>query len=228
MRRVLSVSALSLLAGALLVGVAGLRHPLLSGDGAAQLAAIAGTAGWRGIHLALVFGMVFVVAGLVGIALAHGETPGWAAARAGILLAVLGYGVTLVGVLFMTGAAPRLAAAYSQGEPGLAATEAVFLYDMLRPFATSSLRVGEFAIGLSAWAFGWGGLDGRLFPRWLGWLGVAAGAACALWAVVMNEEAARLMGGLAPVTAWQVLAAGVMMRPARVSRVSRTTDIPRS
>ncbi|MGH7699743.1 MAG: DUF4386 family protein [Gemmatimonadales bacterium] len=211
MTRLPSFYALSLLAGALLVGSGGLRHPLLTGEGPAQLAAIARTAGWNGIHLALAFGFVLVVAGLVGVALQHGDTRGAGAARTGIPLAVLGYGTALVGVLFMAGAAPELAAAYTTAQPGLAATEAVFVYDMLRPAATMALRVGEFAIGLSMWAYGWAVLDGRLFPRWLGWFGVGAGAVCALWAVVMSPDAAILMGGMAPVTVWQVLVGGWMV-----------------
>ena len=211
MPRIPSFHSLSLLAGALLVGVAGARHPLLSGDGAAQLGAIAAASGWRGIHLALVFGMILVVAGLVGVALRHGETAGSAAVRAGILLGVLGYGLALVGVLFMTGSAARLAETYAAAQPSLTATEAVFVFDMLRPFATMALRAGEFAIGLSIWSFGWGVVDGRLLPSWIGWLGVLAGVVCAVWAVVMNEHAAMLMGGLALVTVWQVVVAGVMV-----------------
>ena len=207
MRRVPSFYTLSLLAGALLVAVGGLRHPLLEGDGAAQLATIHATLAWRGIHLALAFGIVLVAAGLVGIALKHGETAGSAAARAGVLLAVLGYGTTLVGVLVMTGSATRLAAAYAAAQPGLAATEAVFLYDMIRPFATIALRIGEFGVGLATWSYGWAVWDGRVLPRWLGALGVAAGVGCTVWAVVMNEESARLMGGLALVTGWQLVVA---------------------
>src|SRR5918999_694980 len=167
-----SFYSLSLVIGALLVGIAGVRHPMLEGDGAAQLNVIAAARDWRAIHIALVFGMVLVTAGLVGVALVHGTTPGSGSARAGILLAVLGYGTALTGVLFMTGSAPRLAAAYTPADAGLVATEAVFAYDMLRPFATMALRVGEFAIGLATWWSGWALLDGRRFPRWLGWSGV--------------------------------------------------------
>ncbi|HXF95625.1 MAG TPA: hypothetical protein VNI61_05940, partial [Gemmatimonadales bacterium] len=176
MIRASRVSSLSLLSGALLVGVAGLRHPLLAGEGPQQLAVIAAASGWRAIHLALILGFVLVVAGLVGVALRHGETAGSGAARAGALLAVLGYGVALVGVLFMAGAAPALARAYAAAEPGLAATGAVFVYDMLHPFATLALRAGEFAVGLSTWALGWGVLRGGVLPRGLGVGGAGAGA----------------------------------------------------
>jgi hypothetical protein len=209
MARLPSFYTLSLLAGAVLVGSAGARHPLLEGDGATQLATIAAAASWRGIHLSLVFGVMLVVAGLAGVALQHGETAGSAAARAGILLAVLGYGTMLVGVLVMTGSATKLAATFAAARPGLAATDAVFVYDMIRPFAAMALRSGEFAIGLSTWALGWAVWDGRIFPRWLGMFGVVAGVTCTLWAVVLPEEAALLMGGLVLVTLWQAGTAGV-------------------
>jgi hypothetical protein len=78
---------------------------------------------------------------------------------------------------------------------------------MLRPFATMAMRIGEFGIGLSMWSYGWAVWDGRVLPRWLGVLGVVAGVVCTVWAVVMNEESARLMGGLALVTGWQVVVA---------------------
>src|SRR5258708_21682436 len=55
-----------LLLGTLLFGGAGLMHPLLSGDGAAQLATIANTHGWRTIHWSLLFGLAFMYAGVIG------------------------------------------------------------------------------------------------------------------------------------------------------------------
>ena len=205
MSRLPSFHSLSLIMGALLVGIAGLQHPLLEGDGAAQLSAIAAADHWRATHLSLVFGMVLVAAGLVGIAVVHGDTAGSSMARAGILLVVLGYGIALTGVLFMTGTAPRIASAYQRADPGLVATEAVFAYDMLRPFAAIALRAGEFAVGLATWCLGWALVDGRLAPRWLGMLGVAAGGVCAVWAVLTHEESGLLMAGLGPVTIWQFL-----------------------
>src|SRR2546422_3777337 len=67
---------LCLLLGTLLFGIAGLKHPLLVGDGAAQLAMIAKTADWRLMHWALLFGLAFMYAGVIGVALRHNDTPG--------------------------------------------------------------------------------------------------------------------------------------------------------
>ena len=75
---------LCLLVGSLLVGIAGLNHPILSGDGAAQLATVARTSHWRLIHWSLLFGLALMYAGLVGVALRHGETAGAIPARAGV------------------------------------------------------------------------------------------------------------------------------------------------
>src|SRR2546426_1170914 len=94
---------LCLLVGALLFGSAGLAHPLLTGDGATQLAIIAGTPAWRAIHWALLFGLPLMFVGLIGLGLRHAGTPGEVAARAGVFLATLGFGGWMVNVLFMVG-----------------------------------------------------------------------------------------------------------------------------
>ena len=75
------VHGLCLVAGALLVGVGGALHPMLTGDGAAQLTVIAGTGVWRTIHWAIVFGYVLVVAGLAGLLSDHADSTAVVAAR---------------------------------------------------------------------------------------------------------------------------------------------------
>src|ERR1051325_52619 len=66
-------------------------------------------------------------------------------------------------------------AGFGAAGAGVPATRAVFLFDMLRPFALDAQRVGGFALGLATLLFGWGMLDGRVLPRWLGAAAVAAG-----------------------------------------------------
>src|SRR6266576_3299468 len=73
---------LCLLVGVLLFGGAGILHPLLTGDGAAQLATVAHTLHWRAIHWALLFGLAFMYAGVIGVSLRHNDTPGATPARA--------------------------------------------------------------------------------------------------------------------------------------------------
>jgi hypothetical protein len=201
---------LALVAGALLVGVAGLRHPILTGAGAAQLGVIADTPLWRTVHWSIAFGYVLVVAGLTGVWSRLASTPGAVAARTGMFLSSFGYMTDLVGVLFMLGAGSALAGAYRAGEPGLAATHAVFVFDMLHPAARAALRVGAFAISLGLCGLGWGVVQGGALPRWLGWAGVAGGLTGAAAALVQSEHAPYVVAGVGLATLWQ-LAAGVTL-----------------
>src|SRR5947209_13198700 len=77
---------LGLLTGTLLIVVAGALHPDLAGDGAAQLAAIAGCDAWRAIHWAFLFGFALSLTGLVGVVDRHTGTAGQGAARAGVIV----------------------------------------------------------------------------------------------------------------------------------------------
>src|SRR5438309_7751465 len=75
------VYPLCLLVGALLAVVAGVLHPDLAGDGAAQLTTIAQCAGWHAIHWTFLFGFPLALTGLVGFARMHAATPGENAVR---------------------------------------------------------------------------------------------------------------------------------------------------
>jgi hypothetical protein len=201
---------LALVAGALLVGVAGSQHPILTGDGAAQLGVIADMTSWRAVHWSIAFGYVLVVAGLTGVWSRLASTPGAAAARTGMFLSTFGYLTDLIGVLFMLGAGSALAAAFRTGEPGLAATHAVFVFDMLHPMARAALRVGAFAVSLGLCGLGWGVLSGGVLPRWVGWLGVAGGIAGATVALALSATSPYVIAGVGLATVWQ-LAAGVAL-----------------
>src|SRR5438876_1438429 len=92
------VYPLCLLVGALLAVVAGVLHPDLAGDGAAQLTTIAQCAGWRAIHWTFLFGFPLALTGLVGFARAHAGHPGGSAGGAGLIVAKVCYragGVTV-------------------------------------------------------------------------------------------------------------------------------------
>ena len=174
---------LCLLVGALLFGSAGLAHPLLTGDGATQLAIIAGT-------------------------------PGEVAARAGVFLATLGFGGWMVNVLFMVGAGGRLARAYATAEPGLGATQAIFVYDMLHPFGLAAERIATFTVGLALYAYGWAIRNGQVYPRWLAWFGIAIGATAAAVAVAFTEFSLNMFYAQALVVAWFAVVGALMLREA--------------
>jgi hypothetical protein len=194
---------ITLVGGSLLVGVAGLFHPVLTGDGAAQLNAIAATGRWRLIHWSISFGYVIAVAGLAGIASLHASSAGAGAARVGGSLATLGYAVSLVGVLFMLGAASGLAQAHRQR--AVDSNDAVFLYEMLHPFVLGMLRIGAFAVSLGVATLGWAMKTARLWMSWLGWLGVGAGVAGALADVVLPAHSPAIVTGIGLAAIWQLV-----------------------
>lgn len=202
---------LCLLTGSLLVSAAGLMHPMLAGDGAAQLATIAASPSWRAIHWALLFGFPLMYVGLIGVALRHGDTPGSAPARAGILLAGFAFGVWALNVLFMVGAGWQLAQAYTTSDTGLTGTHAVFVYDMLHPAGLAAERLATFALGLVTYMFGWAILNGQVYPRWLGWAAFAVAVTNAAVAVGFDEFSPNLYYGQALFVAWLVATAAVML-----------------
>jgi hypothetical protein len=202
---------LCLLAGSLLFSVAGLLHPLLEGDGAAQLATVATTSGWRAIHWALLFGLPLMYVGLIGLRLRHNDTPGSAPARAGILLAGFAFGVWALNVLFMVGAGWHLAQAYTRSDTGLTGTHAVFVYDMLHPAGLAAERLATFALGLVAYVFGWAILNGQVYPRWLGWAAFAVAVTNAAVAVGFDEFSPNLYYAQALFVAWLFATAVVML-----------------
>lgn len=206
---------LCLLSGSLLLSVAGLVHPRLVGEGAAQLATVAATTGWRAIHWALLFAFPLMYVGLIGVALRHGDTPGSAPARAGILLGAFAFGVWALNVLFMVGAGWQLAHAFATSDKALTATRAVFLYDMLHPAGLAAERLATFALGLVAYLFGWAFLNGRVYPRWLGWAAFVVAATNAAVAVGFNEFSPNLYYGQALFVTWLVATAAVMLTERR-------------
>jgi len=206
---------LCLLAGSLLVGIAGSRHPLLTGDGATQLATVAATAGWRAIHWALLFGMPLMYAGLIGVALRHTDTPGSAPARAGVWLAGFAFAVWALNVLFMVGAGWHLAHAFSTSDKALTATHAVFVYDMLHPAGLAAERLATFSLGLVAYVFGWAILNGRVYPRWLGWAAFILAVANGVVALLFNEELPYLYYAQALFVVWLFAMAVVMLTERR-------------
>jgi hypothetical protein len=205
---------LCLLVGAMLFGGAGLFHPVLRGDGAEQLATIAGTRGWHAIHWSLLFALPLMLTGLAGLAERHFESPGAGPARAGIIVAAFAFGLWALNILFMAGAGSHLAATYVATAPGLAATHTVFLYDMLHPFGLAAERIATFALGLAFYLFGWATWNGRVLPVWLSWGAFGAGIACLVVPLAVPETSVVLFYGQAAVVAWMA-AAGVvaLVRP---------------
>src|SRR5437899_1631723 len=212
------VYPLCLLVGALLAVVAGVLHPDLAGDGAAQLTTIAQCAGWRAIHWTFLFSFPLALTGLVGLARVHAGNPGESAVRAGLIVGTFAYGAWTVTVAFMGSAGWSLAHSFTLAEAGMTATRAVFLFDMIHPFALATQRVAAFALGLSTGLFGWGVSQGKVLPRWLGTSGLAAGAVAMGLALVFREDTKADQAAFVLPVAWQVVTAAVLLRTTAASR----------
>ncbi len=208
------VFPLCLLVGPLLVIVAGTLHPDLVGDGAAQLTTIAQCPAWRAIHWTFLFSFPLALTGLVGLARVHAGIAGESAVRAGLIVGTFAYTAWTVIVAFMAGAGWSLAQAFTLADSGMTATRAVFLFDMIHPFALATQRVAGFALGLSTGLFGWGVVDGKTLPRWLGTGGLAAGAVAMVFALVFREDTKADQAAFVLPVLWQVVTGGVMLRGA--------------
>jgi hypothetical protein len=201
-----------LLTGALLTIVAGTLHPDLAGDGAAQLTTIAQCAAWRAIHWGFLFSFPLALTGLVGVARIQAGTPGENAVRAGLIVGTFAYSAWMVIVAFMAGAGWSLAQSFTTADPGMTATRAVFLFDMIHPFALATQRVAGFALGLSTCLFGWGVVDGKTLPRWLSTSGLAAGAVAMGLALIFREDTKADQAAFVLPVFWQLVTGAVMVR----------------
>jgi len=203
--------AMCLLTGTLLTIVAALVHPNLAGDGAGELAAIAHADAWLAIHWAFLFGFVLSLTGLLGVVDRCAGTAGEAEARGGVMVGVFAYGAWMVVVTFMVGAGWTLAHNHVPAEGGATATQAVFVYDMIRPFALAAQRIGAFALGISTCLLGWGVLGARMKPRWLGWAGVASGVIAIALAVLFGEATKADQAAFVLPVLWQFVTAVVLL-----------------
>jgi hypothetical protein len=206
------VFPLCLLVGALLTVVAGVFHPDLPLDGAAQLAEIARRATWRAVHWTFLFSFPLALTGLVGVTGRHAGTAGEWAARAGLIVATFAYGLWVIIVAFMAGAGWSLAQSFAVSDAGMTATRAVFVFDMLRPFALVAQREAGFALGIATALFGWGVLEGKALPRWLGAAGVAAGALGIALALLFREDTRVDQAAFVLPVLWQVATGTVLLR----------------
>jgi hypothetical protein len=205
---------LCLLVGALLFGGAGAIHPILTGDGAAQLAMIAGTEHWRLIHWALLFGLAFMYAGVIGMALRHNDTPGATPGRAAVRMGAFAFSVWSLNILFMVGSGSQLAQAYTTSDAGLTGTHAVFIYDMLHPMGLAAERLATFMLGLVAYMFGWAIRNGEVWPKWLAWIAWVVAVVDGVVALVFSEFSPIMYYGQALFIIWLAATAVVMLTDA--------------
>ncbi len=162
--------------GAVLGMVGNLIHPVTPMDdpeGVARVIAESGT--WVPIHLAIVIGIALILGGLIAI---HDSIRGGVAgvlARFGLFAAVAGITVGLILVTLDGVAAPQLAEEWAAAPPDQRAVAlSLVTANETINFALASLFNILFA-GVTFILFGLAVAFSGAYPRWLGWIVVAAG-----------------------------------------------------
>jgi hypothetical protein len=162
--------------GALLGLVGNLVHPATpTGDPEGVARAIADSQLWVVDHLVIVVGLILMLGGLVAIAHSiQGGLPG-ALARLGSVAAVAGITVGLILVTLDGLAAKQIAEAWATAPPDeQAAALRLVLAEETIHFALAALFNILFA-GVTFILYGLAVAWSRVYPRWLGWVVVAAG-----------------------------------------------------
>jgi len=208
------VLAILLLAGAALLGAGAALHPMLTGDAAAQLRTIATTLYWRALHLAMLAGSGFIIAGVwVRLVSDHSMA---ALLVAALALVSIGIALNALNIAFMAGSGTHMAALFSSGR-----AEMQSVFEATHPIGLMAARFGNFIVALGAAALGWIEWHDATRPRWLAWLAWLA-AAGGFIGVLFFDEASRFAlaaGGL--LSGWEVATAVLAMRRAVPSNPTR-------
>lgn len=176
------IGAVGAVGGGLLAGVGNVLHPVTPRDNDLGVAhVIAMSDAWTPIHLMIIVGIVGMLVGLIGLRQAL-PTSGLIGAmtRYGITAAVIGTVLGIVTVILDGVGAKQLANAWAAAPPDLrpVALRIVAANEAMN-FALAGMFNATFA-GLPLVAFGLAVARGEAFPRWLGWVALAAGAVSVL------------------------------------------------
>ena len=216
--------------GSLFGMVGNLIHPATPiGDTHGVAHAIAGSADWTPIHVAIVVGIILMLGGLVALAHAVRGALAQALARFAMPAAAAGIAVGLVLVIVDGVAARQLA------EEWAAATgdeQAIMLRivaaNETTNFALASLFNILFA-GVTFILFGLAVAASTNFPRWFGWVVVLGGIESIVAGLLQADsgtplEATRVLTIIGPtiITLWLAVMGVLLVREAR--RVGRTDE----
>jgi hypothetical protein len=163
--------------GSLFAGVGNLLHPITPRDdpeGVAQV--IARSEHWTVIHLIIIFGVIFMLAGLIAIRQMIEDGLPEVLARLGVYVGTIGTTVGLITVILDGVAAKTLADQWALGpESDKQIALAVVSANETINFALAGLFNMSFA-GIPFLLLGIAVALSSAFPRWLGWTAAAAGS----------------------------------------------------
>jgi hypothetical protein len=189
------ILGLFLLSGTTLLGVGALLHPMLSGDGGAELTKIASSPHFRAIHLAMLAGSGLIIAGVWVRTLPCRPGEGF---RFGIAFGLIDLGLALnaYDIAFMARAGTRLAGMYATGN-GTAAP----LFDAMHDVGLMYARLGNFVVALGALVLGYTEQPTRRLSAVLGWVAAAGG----VLSLACPESSLLILAPIALLMAWQVV-----------------------
>jgi hypothetical protein len=224
---VLRMGGWAAIVGALLGGVGNLVHPDTPEDDPVGVARVIADSGmWTPIHLVIVLGIFLMLGGLVAIYLTIREGLPGALARFGLFAAVAGVTIGLVLVILDGVAARQLAQEWASAAPdekttalGLVHVNETINFALASlfnfVFAAATFILFGLAVGLS-----------RVYPRWLGWVVVGAGAVsigAGLVQALVGEPttASRVLTIIGPtvITLWLLVMGILLLRNEREASV---------
>lgn len=195
------VLALALLVGTALHGLGAILHPMLAGDGATQLRTIADMAHWRELHLAMLAGSAFIVAG-VWVRLVDDRAFVRPPLVAALTAISIGVALNALNISYMAGAGWHMATQFAAGDASMTT-----LFDATHPIGLMTARFGNFIIALGALVLGWAewhDAEPRRLDAVLAWVAAAGGL---VGAVFFAESSRIALAAVALLSGWQVVTA---------------------
>ena len=197
--------AFALLLGTFLLGVGALFHPMLAGDGAAQLRTMATTPYWSAIHHTMLVGSGLVMAGVWVRLVADRGSSGMLVAA--LVIVTTGIALNALDIAFMAGSGARMATLFAAGDAGMST-----LYDVTHPSVLVAARFGNFIVALGAIVLG--GIEWRdpSRPRWLAWLAWAAAVGGFVGVFFFDDPSRIVFAAVALLSLWEVATALLTLR----------------
>ena len=178
------LTALPLVAGAVIGAVGNALHPHVAVSMTSKLQAIAGNEAWVALHLTILVAILLVIGGLVGLARLLDGGPGGALARIGIAAALVGGALATVSTSIDGFAMKPLALGWAAAST----SDATAVLGLAGAVQVVGFAIWSMAIlvlfGVAFACFGAALVQSKQFPAWLGWMGIAAGAGSAIAALL--------------------------------------------
>jgi hypothetical protein len=206
--------------GALLGMVGNLIHPVTPIDDSEGVArVIADSAIWAPVHLAIVVGIILMLGGLAAIRHSIRDGVADALARFGLIAAIAGATIGMVFVTLDGVAARQLAQEWAEGPSSERAVSLGLVHvNETINFALASAFNVVFA-AVTFILFGLAVALSSVYPRFLGWVAVAAGVVSIAAGVIQvfagePTEASRLLTIIGPtvITLWLLIVGVVLLR----------------